>query len=225
MAHDIKTPLSAIQLSLQTLQMKLSDISPQSLKKLENDFSLINKELKRVKEMTKNFLKFTNLEKPNLQYIAIKQIIAHAVKQFKNYFNHRLKLQLDMDPDITHIWADPAQLQMVFQILIENAIDAMQGQGHILISTSLAQYWGKNFKKYLEIEFADNGPGIEPELLEKVFDPFFSTKAEGTGMGLPIAKKIIEDHGGNISITSRENFATVIRITLPIGNIPEESHA
>ncbi len=224
MAHDIKTPLSAVQLGLQTLQMKIADLYPEATF-LEGDFKLILQELYRVREMTRNFLKFSNLEEPNRQLISLKETVENALKRFNPYFNDHLKIQLELDEKHDSLWADPQQLEMVFQIIIENALDALQGKGMILISSNLAQYLDKQFQSFLEIDIADTGSGIAQEEQERVFEPYFTTKSEGTGMGLTIARKIIEDHGGEITIVSRKDFATVVRIMLPIGNIGGEGRA
>jgi len=225
MAHDIKTPLSAIQLSLQTLRMKLADLAPHSMKQVEKDFQLLQTELKRVRNITKDFLKFTNLEQPNFQVVSLSQVIENALSHFESYLNGNLHIQKELDIQHDRLWADPQQLEMVFKIIIENAIDAMHGKGLILISTNLAQYLDKSFRKFIEIDIADTGTGIEKENEEKIFEPYFTTKTDGTGMGLAIARKIIKDHGGEITITTRENFATVVRIMLPIGNIEEGENA
>jgi len=225
MAHDIKTPLSAIQLSLQTLQMKLADLAPHSMKQVEKDFQLLQTELKRVRNITKDFLKFANLEQPNFQVVSLSQVIENALNYFESYLNGNLHIQKELDIQHDRLWADPQQLEMVFKIIIENAIDAMHGRGLILISTNLAQYLDKSFSEFIEIDIADTGTGIEKEDEEKIFEPYFTTKSDGTGMGLAIARKIIKDHGGEITITTREHFATVVRIMLPIGNIEEREDA
>jgi len=220
MAHDIKTPLSTIQLSFQTLKLKLQELLPESGETIKNDLILIDRELNRVREMTKHFLRFTNLEKPKIKAVSIEQIINSSIKKFERYLNSQLKINIELDPSIKIIYADPVLIEMVFQILIENSIDAMEGKGIILIETNLIENPEENFQKYIEIEVADSGPGIEEENIEKVFQPFFTTKSDGTGMGLTLARKIIEDHLGNISLSSRKGFATVIRILLPLKQEP-----
>ena len=219
MAHDIKTPLSTIQLSLKTLEMKIRDSLSEQFRTLSPDFEMIHTELTKVRNITRDFLKFTNLEQPNYQLCSLQKIIQHSLEHFRNYLNGKLKIQLELDPQYDQIWADPQQLEMVFQIVLENAIDAMEGQGVILISSNLAQYLDRKLKSYVEIEIADTGPGIPESELEKVFEPYYTTKSEGTGMGLTIARKIIEDHRGEITIISRKDFATVVRIVLPVGNV------
>jgi signal transduction histidine kinase len=105
---------------------------------------------------------------------------------------------------------------MAFQVFIENAIDALEGKGKIFISSVLAQYLDHPFPEYLEIEIADNGPGIPESIRDTIFEPFYTTKENGTGMGLVIARKIIMDHNGSLELISKDHFGTVFRIHLPV---------
>ncbi len=216
MAHDIKTPLSTLQLTLQTLKMRIQKLAPDSMDRLENDFQVFENELVRVREMTKQFLRFSNLEKPKRQLVSLKELIDRTLRKFTFYLQDNLQIRVELDSKIDKVWIDPVLIEMVFQILLENAIDALGGKGTILIHSSLIESLEENFKKFLEIEIIDNGPGIAPEHLDKIFDPFFTTKTNGTGMGLTLAKKIIEEHGGTIHVDSKPGTSTVVRIHLPL---------
>ena len=216
LAHDIKTPLSTILLNIQTIQYKIKELVPQAYAALEQDLNLIRSEVQRVREITKNFLKFSNIETPNFQRISLRYVLNKTLRHFQKYTEGDLEIRLELDEDVDVIWADPQQLEMVFQILIENAIDAIKGQGIILISAVRAQYPEENFAEYVEIDIADSGSGIPEDIRNKIFEPYFTTKKEGTGLGLAIARKIVEDHGGKIIVTTREGFPTVIKIVLPL---------
>ena len=225
LAHDIKTPLAAIQLTMQTLQLKLQDAFPEKSEQVAQDFHFLEREIHRIRNITKDFLRFTNLEAPRLRPVSFSRIVESSVSRFMAQYNGRVNFQLDLDPYYDYILADPSQIELVLHILIENAVEAMDGKGQILISTNMVQNLLYLGKKSLEIEIADSGKGISNENLEKVFEPYFTTKPEGTGMGLTIARKIIEEHGGEIALTTREKFATVVRILLPLGNMEEETRA
>lgn len=220
MAHDIKAPLASIQLGLQTLQMKLDTFNPDG--NLNTDFELLNSELQRVRELTKQFLRFTNLEKPNLVNVDLKALFQKALLKFRQFINEDLKIKIEIDPEIKIIPADPLLLEMVLQVVLENAIEALRGKGMILISANLIHNPEEGFKNLAEIEICDNGPGIGKDDMDKIFNPFYSTKSNGTGLGLAIAKNIIESHHGSISIDSREGFSTVVRILLPIQKTEEK---
>jgi nitrogen-specific signal transduction histidine kinase len=216
MAHDIKAPLSSININLTTLSLKLSKISPETHREIQPELNLMIKEVKRVKEKTINFLKFTNLEPPRLDWVDLKEVIGQTLQIFKSYAGRSIHFQLEFDPDLPKVYADAQQLKMALQALIENAIDALHGEGIIAISLSKVVDIQQNFLDMVEIEIADSGPGIPEDIRDKIFEPYFTTKRDGTGMGLAIARKIVLEHGGNLDIYSTENFATIIKITLPL---------
>ncbi|GAB4344015.1 MAG: hypothetical protein Kow0037_32430 [Calditrichia bacterium] len=226
MAHDIKTPLSAVQLSLQTIQYKLQDQHPATAAEMREEFELISQELQRVREMSRSFIRFVNLERPESRLVLLPELIMRVQKHFQQFTaDGRIQIETDLDDACRYLMADPQQLEMVFQIVLENAVEALEGKGRILITSSLAQYLSENMADFVEIEIADSGPGIDPEIGDKIFDPYFTTKKNGTGMGLAIARKIVEEHGGRISLNSRPGFATIIQIVLPIGNVEGEKNA
>jgi two-component system nitrogen regulation sensor histidine kinase NtrY len=218
MAHDIKTPLSTVSLNLKVLQTRLEKIqlSETEQNELSDDIKMMRAELDNIQSMTKNFLKFSNLDKPHFQAFNIGTIIEDAKNKFQPYINEDLSIEVVIDKDVKPVWADPQQIEMVFTILIENALSAVQGKGLISIDVSSVQYLEKIFSESLEIEVADTGPGIKEEDKKKIFEPYYSTKSEGTGMGLAIAKKIIEDNGGFIEVHSKPNFGAVFRFSLPV---------
>ncbi len=223
MAHDIKTPLGSVLLNIERIQQKIQDTAPELIEITEQDFNMTLTEIKRIHEMTKHFLKFTNLEIPNTQPVFLNDIIRNTINHFKAYLGNGLEIETNLEQEPHTIQADPKQVEMVFQIFIENAIDALKGKGKILITSVLAQNLEENFQEYLEIEIADNGPGIPAARHDQIFEPFYTTKKEGTGMGLAIAKKIINDHNGEIELISKENFGTVFRITFPAKRETHES--
>ena len=219
MAHDIKTPLSSISLNISAVQKKLSDKAPETLQFVGEDIDLMLKEMERVREMTKNFLKFTNLERPLLQVFSLGALVQEITDDFRSYYTDTLDFEVKFDYPQDVIRADRAQLKMALKALLENAIDAVKGSGLVGLSVSQVHQIDKGFDEAVEIEVYDNGPGVAADLREQLFEPYFTTKAQGTGMGLAIAKKIIEDHHGTIELVSGRKFATVFRLMLPVGNI------
>ena len=218
MAHDIKTPLSTVALNLRVLQGRLEKIplSNQEYDEISDDIQMMRTELDNIQSVTKNFLKFSNLDKPHCQAFDIKSIIEKAKNKFQPYINSDLSIELAIDKDIKAVWADPHQVEMVFNILLENSLAAMHGKGIININVTSVQFLDKKFVESIEIEVADTGPGINEEDKKRIFDPYFSTKSEGTGMGLAIAKKIIEDNGGLIEVYSKPKSGAVFRFSLPV---------
>jgi nitrogen-specific signal transduction histidine kinase len=218
MAHDIKTPLSTVSLNLKVLQNRLEKIqlSETEHDEISDDIKMMRTELDNIQSMTKNFLKFSNLDKPHSQAFNINSIINATKEKFQSYLNEDLSIEITIDKDVKPVWADPQQLEMVFNILLENSLAAMQGNGLISINVSPVQYLDKTFSESVEIEVADTGPGIKKENTHRIFEPYYSTKPEGTGMGLAIAKKIIEDNGGTIEVHSKPDFGAVFRFSIPV---------
>ncbi|MCK6622214.1 MAG: HAMP domain-containing histidine kinase [Calditrichaceae bacterium] len=225
MAHDIKTPLSTVSLNLKTLQMRLEKIAlaESERREVSDDIQMMRTELDNIQAMTRNFLKFSNLEKPHFQAFDIKNIIEEAAGKYRPYLSDEQDIQILIEEDVKPVWADPRQIEMVFHILLENSLSALQGKGLMSINVSLARYLDKSFSEYLEIEVADTGPGISEEDKGKIFEPYFTTKPKGSGMGLAIAHKIIEDHGGFIEVHSKAHFGAVFRFALPVINKEEEN--
>ncbi|MCD6376218.1 MAG: hypothetical protein J7L94_11870 [Caldisericaceae bacterium] len=222
MAHDMKTPLATVQFLLQSIKLQLEQLNFKEIDRLNPDFETIDQELSRIRETTKHFLRFTNLEKPNFQWISIKESLNNVLSKFPSTKDNGLKINLDLDPNFDRIWADHVLLEMALQAVIENAIDALQGEGLILISNALIQKPEENFQSYIEIEITDNGPGISEEVSQKIFEPFFTTKEDGTGMGLPLAQKIMEDHDGKIEIQSQKGKSTSVRLLFPYREVNNE---
>jgi len=216
MAHDIKQPLSSVTLNLKALQIRLEQMDISDREEIQDDLQMMKTELEKVRQITNNFLKFVNLETPKFQVIDLSQTIRNSLQRFTSLFDKNLQIELELDSSIKNVWADPQQLELVLHTLIENAIDAMKGQGHIRISTMLVHNLEENFNKFVQIEIVDSGPGIDLSIKDQIFEPFFTTKTNGTGMGLAIAKKIVEDHNGQITVYSKKKIGTVAQITLPV---------
>lgn len=218
MAHDIKTPLSTVALNLKVLQTRLEKIQLSETERcdLSDDIGMMRTELDRIQSVTRNFLKFSNLDKPHLQAFDIKAVTDEAIHRFRPYVNAEFNIEVSIDNDIKPAWGDPQQIEMVFTILIENALAATEGKGSVNIHVSLVQLLTQFFSETLEIEVADTGHGIKEEDKKRIFEPYFSTKPEGTGMGLAIAKKIVQDNGGSIEVYSKPDFGTVFRFSLPV---------
>jgi signal transduction histidine kinase len=119
------------------------------------------------------------------------------------------------------VWVDAKQLQQVFFNIIINAIQAMKGSGTLLLQTDLVEKAGREMVRVL---IGDSGPGIAPEVLEKIFTPFFTTKTQGTGLGLAICRQLIEQQDGSIEVRSRVGEGTRVLIYLPVSKSDPETN-
>ncbi|MHB2153136.1 ATP-binding protein [Calditrichota bacterium GD2] len=217
LAHDIKTPLSNIEVGVRTVKDSLEkhSIPPKNI--LIEDLDILSHEVKRITNIVRNFLKFVNLEKPRFQLSDIHQCINKSIVHFEAYWKNNFTIEVEFEAEIPPFYFDPQQLELVFNNLIKNALDALGENGKIIIRSSLIEdEISQKPQHYCEIEVTDNGIGITKEKLMYIFEPDFTDKKEGSGMGLTIVKKIIEDHGGEIKVFSAPNLGTTFRVLLPL---------
>ncbi|MGE5353578.1 MAG: ATP-binding protein, partial [Acidobacteriota bacterium] len=201
LAHEIKTPLTSIKMN--------ADILSESLKLSEEDedsFQIIQKEIKRLNNLVKEVLQLSRQPELSCSILDIRELVEDVKKQFQPRLDEKnISFIIEVEP--CQISADKEKLRQVFINLIENSLEAISSKGEILISS-------KPLDTYLSIHVKDTGSGIASP--EKVFDPFVTTKASGTGLGLSISQKIIEQHGGSISLVNANAGETTFEILLPM---------
>lgn len=222
LVHNFKTPLASLQLTSQTIKLKIDETFNSDKDLFEEDFKLFESELKRLRDYSKNFLQLSNLDEPKFQEVPINVVINSAIANLAALLKPEIDVKFNLDKNYSTIMGDFDQIANLFQILLKNAIEAIPGKGVIQINTFLAQKLDFNTLSYLQIEVCDTGCGFSGNALNKAFEPYFTTKSDGSGIGLPIAKKIILEHSGTIEIDFSKDFSTIIRFTLPIGNIRNE---
>ncbi|MDI6732262.1 MAG: ATP-binding protein, partial [Candidatus Margulisbacteria bacterium] len=195
--HEIRNPLTAIRAETERLITQ-----PRDTEFLKNYQELVLRNITRVEGIVERMLGLARRkEKQNVPVNINDQI--DAVIPLIPAHNVTITKELGQIPAIQ---GDPEQIQEVFINIIQNAIQAMPSGGQITVKT-----YAENTSPIIEI--ADNGPGIPPEIQEKIFDPFFSTRHAGTGLGLSIAYRIIREHGGDIKVTSQVGRGTTFKIT------------
>ena len=141
----------------------------------------------------------------------LQEVVSEVVLPYQNMLSERIRFRVVHEGENFRLEADPAKVKIAFRNLFINAVEAIRGRGEIEVRL-VAQ------DGLLRLTVKDSGIGMDKDLLDKVFDPYFSTKDAGTGLGLPIARKIIEDHGGAIQAESAPGRGTKITITLPRKN-------
>jgi len=214
MVHDLKTPLSSMSLNLRTLKLKLEESGLE--KSLGHpELTMMESEIKRLRDQSRQFLRMVNLEPPKLAQVNLVQLIRQVCDRFSSFFNDGTELILDLPDEPVFSDLDQSQWEFVFQSLIENAIDALNNKGTLTIAISSVSQLDQDFKPAIEIQVSDTGKGIPEENLSQIFEPYFTTKREGTGLGLAVVKKIIEDHSGHISVESNPGKLTTFTIFLP----------
>jgi len=205
LAHEIKNPLGAIKSSAEIIKESFKEDSP-----VKEFLDILLKETSRLNKIVTNFLTFARPVKPELLPCSIKKILEHVMKLVKTEMEkNNISLEKDISEGITEISADAQQLQQVFLNLSLNAIQAMPEGGKLFIRV-------REEGEYMTITFRDTGRGISKENLDKLFTPFFSTKKNGTGLGLATSYRIIENHGGSISVESEPDKGTSFIINMPL---------
>lgn len=126
-----------------------------------------------------------------------------------------IERRIELQPDLPPVYADDKQMQQVFLNIVLNAYQAMQSGGFLGIKSLVIV---RNGIEYVRVDISDTGSGIPPQILEKIFTPFYTTKAQGTGLGLPICNKLVKLHNGDIRVTSDDISGTVFTVELPAGH-------
>jgi signal transduction histidine kinase len=209
-AHEIRNPLNFINLSIDHLQASFAPKEETSRAPFTHILTTIKDELARLNRLVSDFLSYGRPAKLKLREVDARGLIEEVrdlVMAKANEQGVRIAIA-GPDRSDTRITADAEQIKTCFSNLMINAVQAMTSGGELQVIMRSAN--GR-----LDIEFADTGSGILPENLSQIFEPYFSTKETGIGLGLPLTKKILEEHGGQIVVTSEVGNGTTFRVTLP----------
>ncbi|HXX56978.1 MAG TPA: PAS domain S-box protein [Thermodesulfovibrionales bacterium] len=197
-AHEIRNPLFAIQSIAQILGREIESPQHQAL------MQAILKETSRMRHLVDELLLYSRPSKLNLIEIDL-DILLTELRHYIQTKKYKVSLSAGPIPPLTRVRADKEKLMQVLLNLVDNASGAE--------STSITTVVTRRDNR-VSISFKDNGTGIKKEDMERIFDPFFTTRKQGTGLGLPICRKIIEDHGGTIEILSEEGEGTTVTLSL-----------
>ncbi len=219
-AHEIKNPLGGIRGAAQLLQMELEK------EELKEYLNVIIKEVDRINLIVENVLNFTKPKKTEFKPVNIHKIIGEILLlQKESHLMNNIEIKQEYDPSLPLVDADENKLKQVFLNLIKNSLESMKNQGTLTFSTKLDadfQILTKKLKaptRMLVVEIRDTGKGVPDEIINKLFAPFFTTKSKGTGLGLFISHKIIEEHGGGLKIAKNKDKGSVAKIILPLKRI------
>jgi len=171
---------------------------------------LILKEIRRVNEIIEQFLTLSRPFQLNLRKSPLQDLLKNLVTFFQEEASSLgITLQTEIPLDLPLLKIDPERLTQAFINIMKNGMQAMGQGGTLRIET-------KSLKESVEVIISDSGPGIPPEQMEKIFNYYYTTKEKGVGLGLPIAHRIIEAHGGQLKIESQVGSGTRVMVTLPI---------
>lgn len=213
LAHEIKNPLSTLNINLQLLKEELQSMTGENCKRAYTKTQVLQKEVQRLDEILNDFLRFAKGQELELKDHDMNEILDEVVDFVTPEIKQKKILILkSYDADLPLCCIDSNLIKQAILNIIINAEQAMENGGELMVRTT-------RDKKYIQIDITDTGPGIPKDIIGKIFQVYFSTKKTGTGLGLPTAKRIIEDHRGTISVQSEEGKGTNFSITLPT-NLP-----
>jgi two-component system, NtrC family, sensor kinase len=224
-AHEINNPLSGILTYSKLLKRWLDKVEIEAGRRQEmyDCLLLIETESKRCGDLCKNLLTFSRTAPLNIDWHDVNIIADRCMKLVQHHMdNSSIQLQLDLDREIPAVQCDSAQIEQVILALTMNAIEAMPRGGNLWISTrSLPQ------SKQISIHIRDDGMGIPPEALKHLFEPFYTTKegGKGVGLGLAISRNIVERHRGQIEVESVSGRGTTFHIFIPTTALKPQASA
>jgi signal transduction histidine kinase len=211
LAHEINNPLQAIHNSLQLML----DF-PLEIKEQTEYLEIADEEIQRLMGMVTNILEFARPPRREMEPTDINSIVERVITLAAKYLQHRdVTVRRDLSEDLPSIVAAPDELEQVVINLVLNAVDAMPEGGSFSVSTGLGD------DGRVVLTFADTGHGIEEAHLERIFEPFFSTREKGSGLGLAISRNVVERHGGEIYVESEVNQGATFKVCLPVKAEPE----
>lgn len=214
LAHEIRNPLVAIRTFTQLLPERYEDAEFR-----EGFQGLALKEVDRICGLINDLLSFARPSKPNVAPENINDVVDNIARILETQAKERgMAISREFSDSLPKVWIDREQMKQVFMNLILNAIQAMRDGGSIVLSTRLsAKNETELTREYVQIEVRDNGVGIPPQDLEQIFDPFFTSKDEGSGLGLAVSHQIVQEHGGFVTVNSTVGKGTSFFVHVPVG--------
>jgi signal transduction histidine kinase len=205
-AHEIKNPLTPIRLSVEHLREVWRRRAPDFDKVLEECATNVLKQTEELRRAAAEFSDYARLPRPDVRSVPLSPLLEEAAAAYRGAPNVRFSVAAE--PGLSAL-ADARLLRRVFSNLVGNAVEALGGAGGT-VALSARRENGR-----VEVVVEDDGPGVSPEILPRLFDPYFSSKSGGTGLGLAIVKKVVEEHGGTIEAGNRSPRGFRVEFTLP----------
>ncbi len=215
-AHEIRNPLTGIKM---IVQLQMSDLPPGDPRR--EPVEIIQREIDRLERIIVNLLDFARPSKPKAVPVNLAEVLDACLLLLHNQTKKAgIRLEREFPADLPTLVGDPDQLKQVFLNILTNAIQASQAGGLLRVRLEPRAGW-------VAAAIQDTGVGIPPERLRAIFDPFMTTKEEGTGLGLPLAQRIVDEHGGRIEVDSVLGSGSTFTVVLPVKTEaePGASHA
>jgi nitrogen fixation/metabolism regulation signal transduction histidine kinase len=219
LAHEIKNPLTPIQLSAERLRRKfLERMAPEDAEILDRSTHTIVQQVEAMKEMVNAFSEYARAPQIQLEVLDLNRLVREVLDLYRGGRGART-IHADLDPSCPRVEADVGRMRQLLHNLLKNALEAIAAEGdagRVQVTTRLCS---ADDQPYVELAVSDSGPGFSADMLDKLFEPYVTTKPKGTGLGLAIVKKIVEEHGGIIQAENADAGA-VVRIRLRAVSAP-----
>lgn len=211
-AHEIANPLNSIHIHLELInrQLKKKTLSDHNIEKMQDSLLACQSEVKRLDGILDNFLRAIKPVPPEMNDVNLLSLLDEVLAlQSDELRNTKIKVEIELSTTIPLILGDKNQIKQVFFNVIKNSIEAMAHGGTFKISTSVSD-------DYVYLRFQDSGEGIDEEMMAHIFEPYFSTKPKGHGLGLMIVQRIMRSHGGQVGIESTAGKGTCLTLKFPM---------
>jgi nitrogen fixation/metabolism regulation signal transduction histidine kinase len=225
-AHEIKNPLTPIQLSAEHAQRVNIDRGRPLSPVLDDCVAAILTQVKLLRQIATEFSSFASSPTPRPEPTMLPALIEEVVEPYRTGLANRIAIDVQADPNLPTVTIDRTLFARALTNVIENALHAMPGTGRLTIASREDNRSPQSpvpspqspapSPRSVIVEISDTGVGMDQESLNKIFEPYFSTKATGTGLGLTIARRNVESNGGTIDVRSERGVGTTVTITLPL---------
>jgi signal transduction histidine kinase len=209
-AHEIKNPLTPIQLSAEHILKVFEDRGGDFEKTLRESISYIIGEVENLRKISQEFMEIARDTSLRMEEDDLKRILQELAEPYRRLLSSRIRFREEYEGKDFRCPVDAAKIRIALRNILANAVEAIRDRGEIVLRL-------RRFEDTMTITFRDSGQGMAKEVLDRMFEPYFSTKEAGTGLGLPIARKIIEDHGGTVAASSEPGRGTTVTVILPCG--------
>jgi two-component system, sporulation sensor kinase E len=208
-AHEIGNPLNSLHIHLQLMERSVQKLHDGEKAELEQSIDVARSEVNRLDSIVTQFLKAIRPSRPQLRPENVNTIVEEAVRFFAPELQDReILIEQELRSDLPLLQLDRDQMKQAFYNVIKNSVEAVHRHGRLRIRTDLAD-------THVIVRFDDSGGGMSAENLSRVFEPYFTTKPSGSGLGLLIVRRIVREHGGELSIESNQGKGLTLTIRLP----------
>ncbi len=208
-AHEIGNPLNSLNIHLQLLEREVGDLPEESRASLMELLDVSKREISRLDRIIHQFLRAVRPTLPNFESSDIRELLRESVGFLQNEIEDRgVWVEIKCDDEVPVVKVDRAQIKQAFYNIVKNALEAMPSGGALKVSVYVKE-------PFVAVAFVDTGPGIDARELGRIFEPYQTTKKEGSGLGLMIVQRIAREHGGEIEVDSRPHEGTTFILYLP----------